>query len=149
MSGGLDKQDARSQPSTAQDIKVTGRDVTSGFFVSYAAAAVVSPIMLIILGLAITDHNAIDKLDAKLEYLNSRLIDGSIITRLVDHDATASDRFRSIEDRMKSLETFAGASTQDRAALHFELNSLREWLRYQGKNLPEPPNVGSAGGQHP
>jgi hypothetical protein len=110
---------------------------TGGFFISYAAAGVLFPLAVVTLGLAIADHTAIGHLDDKLEFLSSRVIDGTVVARLVDHDVLMADRLRVVDDRLKTLETFAGSSTQDRAALHFELSSLRDYLKYMGRNPPD------------
>jgi hypothetical protein len=118
-----------------------------GFYISYAAAGIIIPVLSILVGLAFSDHGAIARLDDKLEYLNGRVVDGTVVARLVDHDANIVERIKIVDDRLKSLETFAGASTNDRASLHFEINSLREYLKYQGKTPPEPPQHGELGHQ--
>src|SRR4051812_47870615 len=125
------KQERQGLPFGMKDAAVEQpRQV--GFYISYAAAGVLVPVLVLLVGLAGSDHYAIGHLDDKLEYLNSKVVDGTVVARLVDHDANLVDRIKVVDERLKSLEMFAGSSTQDRAAIHFEMNSLREYLRYMG-----------------
>jgi hypothetical protein len=130
------KQQIQGQPEAKEENAAQTHVRSSGFFISFAAAGILVPVMIVILGLAMADHSAIGHLDDKMEYLNSRVVDGTVVARLVDHDANIIDRLKGIDERLHNLEVFASSSTQDRAAIHFELNAWREWLRYQGKDPP-------------